>query len=73
MFMFFLNWVEGKFSIFKMRVIMGEIVDGCMIEELVVVVIVIIGILDGYIYVEVVVLFCVGFIVWRGLMVEGGL
>ncbi len=71
--MFFPNWVEGKPSIPKTRAIMGETVDGCMIEESVVAATAITGIPDGYTYAEAAVLPCAGLTAWRGLMVEGGL
>ncbi len=71
--MFFPNWVEGKPSISKTRAIMGETVDGCMVEESVLPTTSITKIPADYSYAEAAVLPCAGLTAWRGLMVEGGL
>lgn len=71
--MFFPNWIEGKPSLPKTRAIMGETVDGCMIEESVVAATAVTGIPDSYSYAEAAVLPCAGLTAWRGMMEEGGL
>ena len=71
--MFFPFWTEGKPSLMKMMAVMGETVDGCMVEKACLPATAVTAIPRGYSYAEAATLPCAGLTAWRALMVEGGL
>jgi len=70
---FFPNWVEGKPTFRKTVGIMGETLNGCMVEQSCVATTAVTKIPTGYSYAEAATLPCAALTAWRGLMVEGGL
>ena len=71
--MFFPNWVEGRPTMAKTKAIMGETVDGCMVDKSVVSASSVTAIPQAYTYAEAATLPCAGLTAWRGLVVEGKL
>lgn len=71
--MFFPNWVEGKPTLRKTIGILGETLDGCMVEQSCIATTGVTKIPRGYSYAEAATLPCAALTAWRGLMVEGGL
>ena len=71
--MFFPFSTEGKPSLMKMMAVMGETVDGCMVEKACLPATAVTAIPRGYSYAEAATLPCAGLTAWRALMVEGGL
>lgn len=69
--MFFPNWYEGKPTMAKTRAIMGESVDGCIVEYACLSETAVTRIPAGYSFAEAATLPCACTTAWRGLMVEG--
>lgn len=71
--MFFPAWEEGRPSLPKTVMVMGETVDGCMSERSCVLSTALTAIPEGYSYAEAATLPCAGLTAWRGLVEEGQL
>ena len=71
--LFFPNWLEGRPSVARTKIINGETVDGYICEQSNISVESITRIPKGYTYAQAATLPCAAATAWRGLMVEGGL
>jgi len=71
--LFFPNWLEGRPTVDRTKVINGETVDGYIAEQSCIGENSITRIPQGYTYAQAATLPCAAATAWRGLMVEGGL